>query len=456
MSSRPFPDSKAFSLDPSKMSYSYQYAPLQRSMIRVVELLQCPPDPPDPPIRFNINPVSLKSGTKFEAVSYAWSANPQPVKIILVQDNSQIAVSSDCYEMLGYLRYPNKNRILWIDSICVDQCGAREISEQLKIMGDIYETAFQTVMFLGKSTPGSQQLFDMARQSQLGQPVDNGMIGERESLFRRSWFSNIWAVQALRRSSQPIFICGSDTMTLLSLQSFLISFPRDQRLEVYDYPEPLRLKDQFFQRHLTDYLPGNAQPATIQAQELFWSFAATGSCMSTNPPDRILALMPLIINAPLSLHRLVDYSQNFDSISYDFASEFLRECGLSVLSVIRHPRPAGNLPSWVPDWTQNVDTSDHIERMPCFFRDYEPDNREEYFRIESRRLIIWGARYGEIQDLGPVLQISQKDHQQRREDVERLMEELESINSVVYAHEDWPTSIQTGMFELIRAEPQSI
>ncbi|KAJ3554302.1 hypothetical protein NPX13_g10648 [Xylaria arbuscula] len=419
------------------MSSRYQYAPLREREIRLVELL---PDSHSSHLRCNIVTTNLGTGMKFEgmkfeAVSYDWGTCPNPMPTISVEQNHSIPVSPNCHEMLGYLRYPDKPRTLWIDSICVDQSNAAEKNEQLKIMGDIYRAASLTVMFLGPHTENSQGLLAMTRQP--GWPnssANNASFYDHviDTLFKLDWFSNIWAVPAMNMATQSIFMCGSDTITLPLLESLVPG------LLFYDYPEPLRLQDNRFHGILDDNVDADLNIATRQTRELFWSIAATGPCKSIDPRDRILALTPLITKPSPPLLSLIDYNQGFDSISYDFTCEFLRECGLSVLSIIRHQRPIGDLPSWVPDWDQNGDISNHIDLLPHFFQAYDVKDWNQFFRIESRCLVVSGARYAEIHKLGPMLQISsQLGLQQRRQGVEHLMDELTSLEQETYTGNDW-------------------
>ncbi|KAI1365553.1 HET-domain-containing protein [Xylaria arbuscula] len=406
------------------MSSRYQYVPLREREIRLVELL---PDSHSSHLRCNIITTNLGSGMKyegmkFEAVSYDWGTCPNLMPTISVEQNHSIPVSPNCHEMLGYLRYPDKPRTLWIDSICVDQSNAAEKSDQLKIMRDIYRAASLTVMFLGPHTENSQGLLAMTRQPGWPNPsANNASFCDHviDTLFKLDWFSNIWAVPAMSMATQSIFMCGSDTITLPLLESLVPG------LLFYDYPEPLRLQDNRFYGILNGLVNANLNIATRQTRELFWSIAATGLCKSIDPRDRILALTPLITNPSPLLLSLIDYNQGFDSISYDFTCEFLRECGLSVLSIIRHQRPIGDLPSW-------------------------------FFRIESRCLVVSGARYAEIHKLGPVLQISsQLGLQHRRRGVEHLMDELTSLMQETYTGNDW-SDIQKAFDDIIPEDIETL
>lgn len=54
---------------------------------------------------------------------------------------------------LRSLREPRQSRVLWIDAICINQKDTDEKNIQIPLMGDIYKTASQVVVWLGASTP---------------------------------------------------------------------------------------------------------------------------------------------------------------------------------------------------------------------------------------------------------------------------------------------------------------
>jgi hypothetical protein len=53
---------------------------------------------------------------------------------------------------------------LWIDAICINQDSEEERSQQVQLIGDIYKTAQQVLIWLGKGTRGSNLAFEYLSQ----------------------------------------------------------------------------------------------------------------------------------------------------------------------------------------------------------------------------------------------------------------------------------------------------
>ncbi|KAI0438079.1 HET-domain-containing protein [Xylaria telfairii] len=460
------------------MESTYQYLPLstnnQNFMIRVLEL--SPGDFDNPVIRVKLRSTSLQSvKSQFEAVSYAWGDSTPCKTINFEGSNAHLHVAANCYRALRHLRNPVKSRILWIDAICINQndipernCHTDQASNlQLLLMGHIYGSASNTVVFLGYNTEGSRFLFQhLAEADRLiplaeepGQPLALREPSERitreiEILFQRPWFSRVWVIQEVNMAERVIFMCGSSIATIEALMSCLQGHERNLRL-INKFPAPLQLYHSNFRDMWQQFRPTPARKLYLLAVE-------AGLCESSNPRDRILALLPLIDTPSPGIVRLADYSREVESIFHEFALLFLPDGGLSLLWMIRHPHKR-RMPSWVPDWTQNRGKTYQTLQIPDFFDVFDPEdpedpkydrdyeNHEDYrdFDIEpvddapnspSQRLYVKGLRSGRIQDRGPIILINQENIQAKITAVRALIADLESMRHGSDVP-GWPDSI---------------
>jgi hypothetical protein len=55
------------------------------------------------------------------------------------------------------LRFVDGPRLVWADAICIDQTNNSERGHQVNIMGEIYRTARNVVVYLGKSTERTEE-----------------------------------------------------------------------------------------------------------------------------------------------------------------------------------------------------------------------------------------------------------------------------------------------------------
>lgn len=98
--------------------YKYNRIDLATDAIRLVKLLR---RDQGEPIQCEIFESYLHqaAGIPYEALSYVWGARQSADMIWL--DGCLFKVTQNLYEALEHLRRPDKDRLLWIDAICIDQ-----------------------------------------------------------------------------------------------------------------------------------------------------------------------------------------------------------------------------------------------------------------------------------------------------------------------------------------------
>ncbi|KAK0717651.1 heterokaryon incompatibility, partial [Lasiosphaeria miniovina] len=90
----------------------------------------------------------------FEAISYTWGSAAQPSFIVVHgNDNKRyrIPVTQNAFSVLQN-RSSTRARLVWIDSICINQHDAAEKTHQVSLMRHIYQRATRVVVWLGGST----------------------------------------------------------------------------------------------------------------------------------------------------------------------------------------------------------------------------------------------------------------------------------------------------------------
>ena len=126
-------------------------------------------------ISCKLHRVSLTQPPKYEAVSYTWG-NPKGVwstiqvagdpssthKITL--DGLRATVTYNLEAAFQQLRYVEAERILCVDALCIDQSSESERSEQVKVMGKIYERAGGIIAWLGEHDASVSLVFDTSEQ----------------------------------------------------------------------------------------------------------------------------------------------------------------------------------------------------------------------------------------------------------------------------------------------------
>ena len=222
--------------------------------------------------------------------------------------------------------------------LSIDQQNIQERNHQVSLMKDIYSTATEVLVDLGEGGAESDLIF-----SQIAN-LDNGHEGSasRESFkafFKRRWFHRVWVLQEITLAQFATVFCGRMSMNWGSLASFMCR----KRVELE--------RDSF----------DNILPTVFQLRTTFgktWSHArlldllvASRTCQSTDPRDKIYALLSLL-DSRASIPISVDYSQAPSSLVLQIALWGVNaRKDWDILLHVCRPSSLPSLPSWVPDWT---------------------------------------------------------------------------------------------------------
>ncbi|KAF5561724.1 heterokaryon incompatibility het-6 [Fusarium napiforme] len=156
----------------------FAYQPLRPQELRILEL--SPGSPEDPLsgtlVHRRLSPEDSEV-PEFEALSYCWGDQSQLEPITLATrhtieeaqptgslESGNIGIGPNLAAALRSLRYPSQKRILWCDSICINQKGLDERSSQVQRMHFVYTFALRVVIWLGPATSWSTLFMDTLQQ----------------------------------------------------------------------------------------------------------------------------------------------------------------------------------------------------------------------------------------------------------------------------------------------------
>jgi hypothetical protein len=89
----------------------------------------------------------ISDAPPFEALSYTWGDSSQLHQISSTE--GIIHVTANCGAALRDLRYSFRDRILWIDALCINQRNIEEKNIQVPLMNRIYAAARRVVIYIG-------------------------------------------------------------------------------------------------------------------------------------------------------------------------------------------------------------------------------------------------------------------------------------------------------------------
>lgn len=323
---------------------------------------------------------------EYEAVSYVWgnAAQGKQINVAAADNDNKITkatVTVNCYAALKRLRKRDESRILWVDSLCINQSLVRERNHQLTLMPQIYQGAKRVVVYLGEGEEGNDAVLDWIYEidqpsdynvypSPSGSPdfpqVDKAMV---EAFFQRAWFHRAWVLQEITFAREAIVVCGSREVGWDSFRAFC-HWNRIQR-----WVKTLPYSVDYAESRSSG--PGNFIPYTIR---LYKMLKALRPCGATDARDKLYAILPLLdweqgqmllqfeewrqgpdydrwepVHCEKSVCQTftikADYSRSAQQVFTELAGFLLRDIGLETLRLVVNSSLVPQVPSWVIDWS---------------------------------------------------------------------------------------------------------
>jgi len=175
-----------------RITYRYSSLPPKQGTIRLLCLL--PNKDMTASIQCRLFNYSLESGQGnhlYEALSYVWGDPKDTVPIFIGRQSFN--VTKNLHSALLHLRNHSRERILWVDAICINQANDKEKEDQIRFMAKIYSQANCVVVWLGESADNSCQALEDIRTTAERESADI-MYNHQKiiALLQRPWFSRIW------------------------------------------------------------------------------------------------------------------------------------------------------------------------------------------------------------------------------------------------------------------------
>ncbi|GIZ46014.1 hypothetical protein CKM354_000915700 [Cercospora kikuchii] len=307
----------------------------------------------------------------YETVSYAWGDASTQSRMVLSGRSLDIPTGAEA--VLQNLRYSNKPRLLWIDSVCINQKIQREREAQVALMHEIYGRGMQNLIWLGpanESTPAAMRSIELlAREfkdatndlddinsfvsGQLATTAFKSTIDSLATLelYESPWFKRLWVVQEACLSPHSICLKGSFEISLIHVLRAACVLNRGGHFLSNEWRRTPHLRaltmaglvDGVF----TPFVPRS--PGALQSliTEMSWF-----DC--TDPRDRVYGVIGLYrklstrVELPQTLEP--DYKSNTESVWQNATRQaIIDKNSLDILRYVSPFRDNTKLASWVPE-----------------------------------------------------------------------------------------------------------
>jgi len=304
-------------------------------------------------VRCQLRSDAEEQAPRYIGLSYTWG-DPELRRPILVGDRIFHATVNLAIA-LEHLQEEEKTITFWIDAICIDQSNLSEKSIQVQRMGNVFASAALVLAWLGPAADESEvALRELIRYSyhcpssyeQLKHTFSRVYAAlpfeSIHAFFDRPWFKRVWVGQEVALNKHVIFVCGRldiQREELLVCQGkFTVSRSIWEGVGLsavnvrFGAIEPLPLRV---------FLHENAAFHLLCGSDL----------ESSDPRDYIYSSLGRISslgNCVLD----VDYTKRVQDVYTEFAVAVIRAGEVDWLSYgWRLSGNYGDLPSWVPDWS---------------------------------------------------------------------------------------------------------
>ncbi|KAI1742244.1 HET-domain-containing protein [Xylaria scruposa] len=165
----------------------------------------------------------LKRQIEYEALSWCWGAGEE-VHAIRIERNGEVfkrKIRKELALALRYLRFPDKKRIIWVDSICIDQNNHKERNHQVQMMSRIYTRAKNVCIWLGTDDGDSDAAIKFIKSEVLDFKNFDTICSDKKyahkwralmMLMQRPWFSRRWMIQEISLARTATIHCGPATI----------------------------------------------------------------------------------------------------------------------------------------------------------------------------------------------------------------------------------------------------
>ncbi|KAF2433042.1 hypothetical protein EJ08DRAFT_105465 [Tothia fuscella] len=270
------------------------------------------------------------------------------------------------------MRHADRARMLWADSICIDQGNKKEQGHQVDNMLRIYQGSQKVLVWLGRDTQKYAQIavYGMKKFAQIvcdARCIDVNSLNEIDNLYDvipttdmesrvfddsrgraavagfvdHSWFKRLWVIQEVGSGSGFQVLCGSSEVP------FDVVALTAEYLDFTNKLNTLGIKRCIFMRY---------RPIISDLSENLLILHNGRYYNASLRSDHVYGMLGLPIMEPLARSINADYSKPFDEVFLDVAKILIPLFrNLDILSYVQHKDGINEkFPTWVPQWDKRV------------------------------------------------------------------------------------------------------
>jgi hypothetical protein len=384
-------------LDMAECNEYYQYRPLvEPGTIRLIELH--PSEDEAAIVQCRLVHTTLRQAQEeivghYTALSYVWG-DPNDTTTILT-NGRLLRVTKSLESALRHLRDDKRTFNVWADGVCINQKDDDEKSTQVQQMGEVYETAHHTIIFLGECNSSTEAvLAGMLSSLEEKSPIrrDSEVQVALKDILHRPWFYRVWIFQELVMSRDPRVQVGHTRFSWDTLYHFINptsgQWPKEhsksfgmtsQKLESHfgtdaevisqmhkgrakyeqsridlKYPENRNSKastHKHFAAGTQTWSSSATSPKQVAFKSFFDILSSRRGFGASDTRDLVFAHVGMVLNLDVRVDYKLTTAQVYEKVAQDHVKTFQNFDILSYIEEIELENRMPGLASWAPDWS---------------------------------------------------------------------------------------------------------
>ncbi|KAH8694049.1 hypothetical protein BGW36DRAFT_430073 [Talaromyces proteolyticus] len=239
-------------------------------------------------------------------------------------------VARECECALRAARKEKADRLLWVYSLCINQNNIHEKNQQTGLINKVLAKASKIIAFVGETSPDSDIALNFFKDAGECQLVSREVMASLQSFFSRPLFSDLCAILEIILSRGIEILCGSRSFSWSKTLSSAV-------LSKIDGPQWLSKDRSWY--------------GLTSEKDLLRLLIKASPYTCSDPRDKVLRVLNLLYENNVN----ADYRLSVESVYTGITAYVIKKCNaMDVLALVGTTDKQFDLPSWVPDWSQEL------------------------------------------------------------------------------------------------------